>query len=143
MATPKLTLEFLTINDFKLYSTLALKSFLKIRNKATTGSFETLVARAFSAYEEGCEVNVDCEHSERLLLDIYTEKFLSCNLPDPLSLKSGWCGEEEGMRSWPSLYFMDIERYFLKISRERCQCSTWGNYYCKLLYMCCWVIRQL
>ncbi|XP_065659185.1 uncharacterized protein LOC136083633 [Hydra vulgaris] len=129
MATPKLTLEFLTINDFKLYSTLALKSFLKIRNKATTGSFETLVARAFSAYEEGCEVNVDCEHSERLLLDIYTEKFLSCNLPDPLSLKSGWCGEEEGMRSWPSLYFMDIERYFLKISRQENLCRKLESEY--------------
>ncbi|XP_065641141.1 uncharacterized protein LOC136073423 [Hydra vulgaris] len=70
--------------------------------------------RAFSAYEEGCEVDVDCEHSERLLLDVFTEKFLSCNLPDPFSLKIGWCGEEEGMKSWPSLFFMDIEKYFLK-----------------------------
>ncbi|XP_047124919.2 uncharacterized protein LOC124807246 [Hydra vulgaris] len=129
MAKSHLTLEFLTINDFKIYSTTALKSFLKIRKKATTGSFETLVARAFSAYEEGCEVDVDCEHTERLLLDVYTEKFLSCNFPDPFSLKIGWCGEEEGMKSWPSLFFMDIEKYFLKVSRQEKLCRKLESEY--------------
>nr|XP_047124919.1 uncharacterized protein LOC124807246 [Hydra vulgaris] len=85
--------------------------------------------RAFSAYEEGCEVDVDCEHTERLLLDVYTEKFLSCNFPDPFSLKIGWCGEEEGMKSWPSLFFMDIEKYFLKVSRQEKLCRKLESEY--------------
>ena len=40
-----LELEKLTIEDFKLYSTNALKIFLTVRKKPITGSFETLVAR--------------------------------------------------------------------------------------------------
>ena len=35
MEKSQLNLEILKIDDFKLYSTLALKSFLKIRDKAT------------------------------------------------------------------------------------------------------------
>ena len=35
----------LTIEDFKLWSTKALKTFLAIRKKPVSGSFDTLVAR--------------------------------------------------------------------------------------------------
>ena len=45
MADTSLTLETLILDDFKLFSTLALKSFLVVRKKNTSGSHETLVAR--------------------------------------------------------------------------------------------------
>ena len=35
----------LSIDDFKLWSTNALKIYLKVRNKKNNGSFEELVAR--------------------------------------------------------------------------------------------------
>ena len=35
----------LTLEDFKLWSTVALKSFLSLRKKSVTGSFDVLVAR--------------------------------------------------------------------------------------------------
>ena len=44
-SSPYLELEVLTLDDFKLYSTVALKQFLCLRKKSTIGSFETLVAR--------------------------------------------------------------------------------------------------
>ena len=35
----------LQIGDFKLWSSMALKSFLALRGKSVNGSFDTLVAR--------------------------------------------------------------------------------------------------
>ena len=40
-----LELEVQTLEDFKLYSLIALKSFLSVRQKSTVGSFDTLAAR--------------------------------------------------------------------------------------------------
>jgi len=40
-----LSLEKISIEEFRLYSTQSLKVFLSIRKKSTTGSFDTLVAR--------------------------------------------------------------------------------------------------
>ena len=37
--------ETQTLDDFKLFSAIALKKFLSLRKKSTVGSVETLVAR--------------------------------------------------------------------------------------------------
>ena len=115
MTERTLELEVQTIDDFKLYSTIALKKFLSIRKKNTVGSFETLVARAFSAYEEGCPVDAELEHRERVVLDEYKQKYLKLSLNDPFTIKNGWLGEQSGMNDWPNLYFMDISRYFANV----------------------------
>lgn len=84
--------------------------------------------RAFFAYEEGVPVDSEVEHRERLLLKEYTEKFQSLSLEDPLTIKLGWVGENEGLPYWPKLYFMDISRYFLNvISRD----NLWQRLECE------------
>ena len=52
--------------------------------------------RAFSAYEDGCLVDSDIEHRERLLLQEYKQKFMQLSLSDPLVIKEGWIGENVG-----------------------------------------------
>ena len=32
-------------------------------------------------------------------------------IPDPIDLKVGWIGKENGMEQWPRLYFSDIRWY--------------------------------
>ena len=36
-------------------------------------------------------------------------------IPDPIDLKSGWIGEEQGMSTWPRLYLTDIIRFYDKV----------------------------
>ena len=84
--------------------------------------------RAFSAYEDGCLVDSDIEHRQRLLLKEYKQKFMQLSLSDPLVVKEGWIGEKEGMSLWPKLYFMDISRYFSQVvSRE----NLWQRLECE------------
>ena len=33
-------------------------------------------------------------------------------IPDPIDLKVGWIGEENGMEQWPRMYCSDISRYY-------------------------------
>ena len=67
---------------------------------------------AFAAYEENCLVDIELEHRERLLLVEYKKKFEILSLEDPMSVKHGWLNEENGLRFWPKLYFVDIFRYY-------------------------------
>ena len=48
------------------------------------------------------------------LLDEYKEKLVvDCkNLEDPLDIKNGWVGEENGIKLWPKLYLTDITRFY-------------------------------
>ena len=45
------------------------------------------------------------EYKERLVVD-------NKNLQDPLDIKSGWVGEEDGIKLWPQLYSTDITRFY-------------------------------
>ena len=73
--------------------------------------------RAFSAYEEGIDVDPEKEQLERSLLKEYQKKlvYLGENLPDPFHLQIGWLGEENGIPHWPHLSIMDIADYFKTI----------------------------
>ncbi|KAL5021765.1 hypothetical protein ScPMuIL_000920 [Solemya velum] len=102
-----------SFETFRLWSTAALKAYLALRKKSTTGTFDELVARAFCAWEEKVPVDVCAEHAERQLLEDYKKKlrFEGEILPDPFSLHSGWLTEKDGITKWPSVYFVDISNY--------------------------------
>ena len=51
----------LSLENFKLWSTNALKSFLRLRKKSNEGTFEELVARYRAA-----ALSVTAEHTEKL-----------------------------------------------------------------------------
>ena len=69
-----------------------------------------ILCRAFATYETGEQIDSEREHIERELLDEYKEKLIvnSKNLEDPLDIKNGWVGEENGIKLWPKLYLTDI-----------------------------------
>ena len=62
-------------------------------------------------------IDVEKEELERRNLLEYKKKLVlpENTLPDPLGLKKGWIGELEGIRSWPSLYIMDISKHFCNV----------------------------
>ena len=84
--------------------------------------------RAFAAYEENCPVDIEVEHRERLLLVEYKKKFEILSLEDPMSVKHGWLNEENGLRFWSKLYFVDISRYY---STTICRESLWQRLECE------------
>ncbi|XP_057305548.1 uncharacterized protein LOC130643085 [Hydractinia symbiolongicarpus] len=110
-----------TLQDFKMWSENALKTYLNLRSKSTEGDFETLVCRAFSAYEENIPIDRDVERRERLLLAEYQKKLVveEEHIPDPLDITNGWLAEQKGsgLRKWPSVYYTNIESY-LKILQK-------------------------
>ncbi|XP_065671704.1 uncharacterized protein LOC136089580 [Hydra vulgaris] len=90
----------LSLQDFKLWNTVALTTFLSLRKKSINGSFDTLAARAFAAYEEGAEVDPVKEHIERSMNE-YKQKLQTENevLQDPIDWKTGWFNENDGLSS--------------------------------------------
>ena len=54
--------------------------------------------RAYGLYEEGIYVDTEREHVERTLFAEYKRKFNieSDTIPNPIDLKVGWVGEENG-----------------------------------------------
>ncbi|XP_066934311.1 uncharacterized protein [Clytia hemisphaerica] len=117
-----------TIEYFRLFSTIALKQYLELRKKSTVGSFETLVARAFTAYEENVPVDIELEHRQRTLLSEYKKKFEDLSLSDPMTMKAGWVGEEQGIKTWPSIYFMDISYYYKSVISKQ---DLWQRVECE------------
>ncbi|XP_047138939.1 uncharacterized protein LOC124814890 [Hydra vulgaris] len=117
----ELVIGVLSLQDFKLWNTVALTAFLSLRKKSINGSFDTLAARAFAAYEEGAEVDPEKEHIEKSILHEYKQKLQIENevLPDPIDLKTGWFNEKDGVELWPHLYFSDISRFYAKSSWEK------------------------
>ena len=72
--------------------------------------------KAFAAYEEHVPADLKQEHAERVLLNEYKYKLkIDDNLqslPDPMELKTGCLGEENGMKFWPHVYLTDITRFY-------------------------------
>ena len=64
--------------------------------------------RAYIAWEEKAVVNANYEHSIQKLVTSYGV------VPDPFSLKEGWCSEKSDT-TWPSIYFTDISEYLKEI----------------------------
>ena len=107
-------MDTVSLEQFKLWSTNALKVFLRLRKKKTDGTFEELSAIAYAAWEENIEVCPTAEHEERKFMDEYTSKlkFNTFQIPDPLEIpKQNWISEVEGIVKWPSVYYHDIAKY--------------------------------
>ena len=87
--------------------------------------------RAFAAYEQHVPVDVEQEHAERVLLKEYKDKLKIDHslqyLPDLMELKTGWVGEENGLKLWSHVYLSDIKRLyrdvFNKDSIQRIECE--------------------
>ena len=76
-----------------------------------------IYCRAYDLYEEGIHVNPEREHVERALFEEYKQKLNieDETIPDPVDLKVGWIGEENGMEQWPRLYVSVISQYYSSI----------------------------
>ena len=113
--------EEMTLQDFKMWSEEALKHFLYVRMKSVEGDLETLIYRAMSAYEEKIPIDEEAERKSRVLLAEYKRKLVvnGKSYPDPFSL-DGWKGETKGtgLSKWPSVYYMDIERFLCRLNKS-------------------------
>lgn len=78
------------------------------------------ILRAMAAYEEKVPVDKEAEERNRSLTKEYTSKLIVDEdvLPDPFSLKVGWLAELNGtgLYKWPSVYFMDIEKFLTNMN---------------------------
>ncbi|XP_028407527.1 uncharacterized protein LOC114530141 [Dendronephthya gigantea] len=110
----------MTLSDFKLMKIEALRDFLSLRKKSTDGDFETLVSRAFAAWEENVPVDITAEQQLISTKKEYKMKLIigKTILPDPLTLKKKeWIGEENGgLQEWPPIYYHDIANYLYGIN---------------------------
>ena len=81
---------------------------------STVNTLLSFLCKAFATYEIGEPIDSEREHIERKLLDEYKEKLVvdNKNFQDPLDIKNGWFGEENGIRLWPQLYLTDITRFY-------------------------------
>ena len=70
---------------------------------------------AYCAYHEGAPIDLQQQEIERRDLAEYKSKLIigDTTLPDPVSMKeNNWIGEKEGILTWPSVYIMDISKFF-------------------------------
>lgn len=79
-----------------------MKDFLRKRCWPTSGLKENLKARVLMCLERKVEVQIEGVEAVRQRNDEYKKILLDLNVPDPLSLVTGWCGEHNGGRTnWP------------------------------------------
>lgn len=80
----------------------------------------SIIFRAYVAYSEKAAVDPSLETAERALYNDYQKKLLinDAVIPDPLLIKEGWTGENNGKSKWPSIYYQDISRYMSIIGSE-------------------------
>ena len=84
------------------------------KNKSVKGSHQEFRAKAFACYEN----NVICwnQYGTELLQAISRIlkkkqlKIDSFKVPDSLSIKSGWIGEDQGIINWSGIHFHDIAK---------------------------------
>ena len=75
-----------------------------------------------ATYEQNIPVDFEAELRSKTLMNEYKTKLIIPDtdtvLPDPFSLKDGWLSEskDSGLQHWPSVYFMDIDKYLQKVN---------------------------
>ena len=76
-----------------------------------------IYCRVYGLYEEGIHIDPEREHVEWTLFAEYKQRLdiEDETIPDPIDLKVGWIGEENGMEQWPRFYFSDISRYYSSV----------------------------
>lgn len=106
------------IDEFKRWKVDVLKSFLRNRGLKTTARKDELVALAYAANYMAIPVKVDKEEEKlqkaqdyRALLHV--DQVL---IPDPMTLETGWLGEESAQHLWPPCMIADIQEFL--ISKE-------------------------
>ena len=86
-------------------------------------SYSLFHIRAFAAWEEKIEVDVDAEDRHRATLDEYQEKLVigETRVPDPLSLDAkSWISETKGgIEKWPSVYYHDISNLLHQMNTSK------------------------
>lgn len=92
-----------------------LKYFLKLRGLKLMGRKKELVARVFSAIENGVLPVKTAVEVEEELKNQYMDKLKidGRQLPDPFKVPHGWMNEDEGMAFWPTLLYPDIFNYLM------------------------------
>ena len=103
----------LTITDFKLWNNHPFKNYLAIRKKSVECSHQDLAAWAFACYKNNVTVDINTEQNYRRQLQEYPEKLKTdgFKISYPLSIISGWIGEEQGIINWSAIYFHDTGKY--------------------------------
>ena len=75
-----------------------------------------------AAYEEKVPVDEEAEQRQRSIMEEYKQKLIVCGnvMPDPFSLKDGWLAEKKGtgLAKWPSVYYMNIEKFLCQINKS-------------------------
>ena len=75
-----------------------------------------------AAYEEKIPIDEEAEKTAQTFLVEYKNKLVLQNksYPDPFSLDADWEGEskETGLSKWPSIYYMDIERFMRNLNKK-------------------------
>lgn len=104
------------LDDFKRFKVPELNAFLKERGLKSAGrTKDELVALAFAA--EDMEVPIK-QTAKQDRLDKAADYFKRLTtpdgkVPDPLEIKDGWIGENEGVHKWPPIMSVDITAYLL------------------------------
>ena len=69
-----------------------------------------IYSRAYGLYEEGIHVDPEREHVERTLFAEYKQKINieDETIPDPIDLKVGWIGEENGNLAMDCTFLISV-----------------------------------
>ncbi|XP_071179560.1 uncharacterized protein [Mytilus edulis] len=105
--------QITSLEEFKTWKTDNLQHYLTMRGLTKEGTKDELVALCFSAAKLGLPVKPT--QSEVLLdnVNCYNRILYYCDIPDPLTLHSGWFDEKSGISKWPPTFLSDISTYLI------------------------------
>ncbi|CAC5383199.1 unnamed protein product [Mytilus coruscus] len=104
-----------SMEEFNNWKTDNLQHYLTMKGLTKEGTKDELVALCFSAAKLGLPVKPN--QSEVLLDNVKCYKSISsyCDIPDPLTLHSGWFDEKSGISQWPPTFLSDISTFQQKL----------------------------
>ncbi len=113
--------DSMTIDDFKRWKVDALKQFCRERGLGVTGSKETLVARAYIAWELKLPKVQTAEEYKQTVIKDYASLLDTPEgrVPDPRSLDQGWESERDSTEKWPPTMIQDIGVYLARLEPFR------------------------
>ena len=110
--------EEMTLDDFKRWKVEELQNFLRDRALCVSGNKDTLIARAFVAWELKLpKLQTAKEYKESVAQSI--ENLLvvgEMKVPNPKTL-TGWEPEDSSMSKWPPIMIQDIGKTYECVDR--------------------------
>ncbi|CAC5404733.1 unnamed protein product [Mytilus coruscus] len=102
-----------SLEEFNSWNTDNLQHYLTMRGLTKEGTKDELVALCFSAGKLGLPVKPN--QSEVLLDNVkcYKSILSYCDIPDPLTLHSGWFDEKSSISRWPPTFLSDISTFLI------------------------------